>query len=275
MRNLFAVAMVMAAVPAFAEDSQTRLEDILSGKDEKKDEKSTSSGEGSSASSGSSSGGSSLVSSGPINQSFSLLTGRTVGNGKNVLGANYRGLLGVEGFFLHGVADAVDIGARLGFQLYPYEGALPFSYIGVVSAGFRIQGLVRVRFVQSGRISFGVNFEPGFFVYFPSISYTAFGVLLGVEAQVGIAISSALNIALGISMPVYIGFGAGLGSDAFPYRRGGHLVWPILGGGGIEYYLRSDLMLFARFHIGPMINLGNLGGAGVGMDLKAGIGWRF
>jgi hypothetical protein len=277
MRAILA-AMLMVAAPAFAQDSQTRLEDILSGKaDEKKDDKggSTAGSSSSSSSTSDSSGGSSLVSSGPISQAFSLLTGRTVGNGKNVLGGNYRGLLGVEGFYLHGVSDAVDVGARLGFQLYPFEGALPISFFQPITAGFRIQGLLRVRFVQSGRISFGINFEPGFFVYFPSLYYTAFGVIFGVEAQVGIAISSALNIAVGLSMPVYIGFGAGSAGDAFPYRRNAHLVWPILAGGGIEYFVRSDLMLFAKFHIGPMINLGNAGGAGVGMDLKAGIGWKF
>jgi hypothetical protein len=99
--------------------------------------------------------------------------------------------------------------------------------------------------------------------------------LLAVEALVGIAISSALNIGLGLTMPVYIGFGGGTGGDGFPYRRGAHLVWPILAGGGLEYYIRSDLKLFAKFHIGPMINVGNLGGASLGIDLKAGIAWKF
>jgi hypothetical protein len=63
----------------------------------------------------------------------------------------------------------VDIGGRLGFSLYPYEGALGFFQ--PVTPGLRAQFLLRVKFVQSGRISFGINFEPGFFVYFPSIAY--------------------------------------------------------------------------------------------------------
>jgi hypothetical protein len=264
--------LVLIAAPAFAEDSQTRLEDILSGKaDEKKTDNSTSTSSSTSSSSSTGSSGSSLVSSGPISQSFSLLTGRTVGNGKNVLGGNYRGLLGLEGFFLHGVADAVDIGARVGFGLYPFEG---FVFPQNITAGLRLQGLVRFRFVESGRFSFGLNFEPGFFIYFPALNFTQFGVIFGVEAQLGIAISSAFNIAVGLSMPVFIAFGAGSGAGGF-YRYNAYLCWPILAGGGIEYFIRSDLMLFARFHVGPMINIGNLGGAGVGIDLKAGIGWKF
>jgi hypothetical protein len=274
MRAILAVTLMLAA-PAFAQDSQTRLEDILSGKaDEQKDDKATSSGStSSSSSSGSSTSGSSSVSTGPVGENFSILTGRTVGAGKSVLGGNYRGLLGIEGFILHGVGDGVDIGGRLGFSLYAYEGALGFFQ--PVTPGLRAQFLLRVKFVQSGRISFGINFEPGFFVYFPSIAYTAFGILLAVEAQVGIAISSALNIALGVTMPVYIGFAGGSANDGFPYRRRAHLVWPILAGGGVEYYIRSDLMLFAKFHIGPMINVGDLGGASLGIDLKAGIAWKF
>ena len=72
-----------------------------------------------------------------------------------------------------------------------------------------------------------------------------------------------------------IHFGAGTGGDGFLYPRNVHLVWPILAGGGLEYYIRSDLMLFAKFHIGPMINVGNQGGASLGIDLKAGIAWKF
>lgn len=273
---------VLLAVPAAAaEDSQTRLEDILSGKaDEKKDDKassgSSSSGSSSSPGSSSNSGGSSLVSSGPIAQNFSLLTGKTVGAGKSVVGGNYRGLLGLEGFFLRGLGDGFDLGVKLGFQLYPFEGALPINFGQAVNPGFRIQALLRVKFVESGRISFGMNFEPGFFVYFPSLYYTAFGILLAVEAQLGIAVSSALNIAIGLQMPVFLSFGAGTGAaPGFVYRYNVHLVWPILAGGGLEYFVRSDVMLFAKFHVGPMINLGNGGGAGVGIDLKAGIGWKF
>jgi hypothetical protein len=184
--------------------------------------------------------------------------------------------LGIEGFFLRGLGDGFDLGAKLGFQLYPFEGALPVSFGQGVNAGFRIQAVLRVKFVESGRISFGMNFEPGFFVYFPSLYYTAFGILLGVEAQFGIAVSSALNIAIGLQMPVFIGFGAGTGAaPGFVYRYNAHLVWPILAGGGLEYFVRSDVMIFAKVHFGPMINLGNGGGAGVGMDLKAGIGWKF
>jgi hypothetical protein len=281
MRKLTVAALLLLAVPALAEDSQTRLEDILSGKaDEKKEDRSSTtnnsgSSSSSSSSSGSSSSGSSLVSSGPIAQNFSLLTGKTVGSGKNVLGGNYKGLLGVEGFFLHGVSDAVDIGARVGIILYPFEGALPIAYYQGVNFGMRIQGLLRIRFVESGRISFGINFEPGFFFYFPALNFTQFGILLGVDAQIGIAVSSALNIALGIKMPVFISIGAGTGGVSGIYRYNPYLCWPILGGGGIEYFIRSDLMLFGSFHIGPMINLGNYGGAGVGMDLKFGIGWKF
>jgi hypothetical protein len=280
MRNVTVAALLLFAVPALAEDSQTRLEDILSGKaDEKKEDRSsttTNSGSSSTSSSSSGSSGSSLVSSGPIAQNFSLLTGKTVGSGKNVLGGNYKGLLGVEGFFLHGVSDAVDVGARLGIIFYPFESALPISYYQGVNFGMRIQGLLRVRFVESGRISFGMNFEPGFFFYFPALNFTQFGILLAVDAQLGIAVSSALNIAVGIKMPVFIAFGAGTGGIGTSiYRYNAYLCWPILGGGGIEYFIRSDLMLFGSFHVGPMINLGNYGGAGVGLDLKVGIGWKF
>jgi hypothetical protein len=100
--------------------------------------------------------------------------------------------------------------------------------------------------------------------------------VLGVESHFGISISRALNIALGLNMPVFISIGAGTATPpSTVYRYNAHLVWPILAGGGLEYFIRSDVMLFARFHVGPMINIGNFGGAGVGIDLKAGIGWKF
>ena len=93
-------------------------------------------------------------------------------------------------------------------------------------------------------------------------------------AQFGLAVSSALTITIGLQVPLFItgGTNGGVGG---PFGGFTHAVVPILAGGGVEFFIRSDLMLFAQVHLGPMINIGNRGGAGLGADIKGGIGWRF
>lgn len=266
------MAVLVLAAPAYADDSASRLEDILSGKtDEKKDDKGSTSDTGSSSESRSGSSGASSMSSGPIGQKFSLWSGKTVGNGAKVIGANYHGLLGLEAFFLAGVSDGVDLGARFGLQLYAFESWVPVNIGQAVVPGMRFQFLMRFKFVESGRFSLGLNVEPGMFFYF-RLSAVQIGILLPASIQAGLAVSSALTITAGIEVPFFITFSTGAG---FPYDNRGHVEVPILAGAGIEYYIRSDLMLFGKAHFGPHINLGNLGGAGLGMDLKAGIGWKF
>lgn len=268
------MAVLVLAAPAYADDSASRLEDILSGKtDEKKDDKGSTSDTGSSSESRSGSSGASSMSSGPIGQKFSLNAGKTVGNGAKVIGANYRGLLGVEAFILAGVGDGVDIGGRVGLQLYPYEGAvLPFGQ--PVVAGLRFQGLLRFKFVESGRFSLGLNLEPGMFFYF-TLTSVQIGILVPAAIQAGLAVSSAVTITAGLDVPFFITFASNTNNAGFPFDWRPHVEVPILIGAGIEYYIRSDLMIFGKAHFGPHINWGNRGGAGLGTDIKAGIGWKF
>lgn len=166
-------------------------------------------------------------------QGWSVLSGQTLGAGKNAFHGQI-GWPGLSGTLLHGVNGNTDIGGRFGFN-YGFEG-----FVNDVNPGFKLQGVLRHKFAQIEKVSLGLKFEPGMYLY---LDHGAdFGITLPVGFVVGIQASSALMINAGLDVPLSILFGDN--STA---------IVPILFGGGAEYFLDQRLALTFNLRMGPSI----------------------
>lgn len=260
---------VLAAAPALAQEktegSSSRLEDILSGKDEKKDDKGGGGGGDAGASSGASySGG------GGGGQTWSLHTGRTMGKGRTALGAAV-GFPGLYGELVHGVAEQIDLGVRLGFN-YGYE-----DWVGLITPGLKLQGVFRLKLLEQNRFNLGLWFRPGMFLYFPPYGWPVqFGLAFPVGLTAGIVATSALNISVGVDFPMFVAFGSSSWNVVLGAPGQGYFVFPILLGAGLEYFVTSNLMLTFNTRMGPSIT-GRFGAPFATFALQAqfGIGWKF
>src|SRR5262249_21858792 len=156
-------------------------------------------------------------------QTWSVLTGRTVGANENFVHVQ-AGWPGISGTLLHGYSPTVDLGGIFTFN-YGLEGDVQAS----TDAGIKLQGLARLLLMDSGRYNFGLNFAPGFLIYFAH-SRTLFGITIPVAAVFGIPVSPVVNIALGADIPFW-----------FYTTQGGGAVIPILFGGGAEYFIDHNM----------------------------------
>jgi len=186
-------------------------------------------------------------------QSWSLLSGRTVGDGRGAIEA-VAGWPAVSVGYLRGVAPQFDVGVRAGF-VYGREGLL-----SAVLPGLKVQGLLKLRLMSAGALSVAATFEPGPFF---NIEYgqAVWGFSLPLGLRVGVAASSALTLALSFDVPLWVQFGPT-----------GGLAVPFLPGVGVEYFVKSDLLIFARGRIGPTLRQNRL--AELALDLSIGLGWR-
>lgn len=188
-------------------------------------------------------------------QAWTVVGARTAGANKNVLEAGL-GWPGVYASFSHGFLPNLDLGARAAFT-YGVEGMVRSVY-----PGLKVQGLIRFRFVDTGRISLSAVFEPGPFFWFAygGVTYTGFAIPIGV--RLGIAAASALTIGITFDVPMWVQFGPG-----------GGLNVPFLTGLGVEYFVRSDLALFAKTRMGPMLR--PYYAAEFTFEASLGVGWHF
>lgn len=190
-----------------------------------------------------------------VGQPWSALGGKTLAPGENLLSGE-AGYPAISASFQRGVASGFNVGARLGFQ-YGIEGMFREG-----GPGFKVQGLLKVRFVDSGQFSLGMVFEPGLLVHGSYLQGSRIGLTLPVGFRLGIAASSALAIGIHVDLPMWLEFG--------PF---GGFNLPILTGGGVEYFITSDVAAWARVRLGPTIR--TLRPAEVTGDLAIGIGYRF
>jgi hypothetical protein len=188
-------------------------------------------------------------------QSWTALGGKTLPPGANVLSAE-AGYPTISGSYLRGLAPGINLGGRVGF-VYAMEGMFRDP-----AAGIKGQALLKVRLLDSGQVSLGVTFEPGFFVLGSYLQGSRSGLSLPIGFRLGIAASSAIAIGVHVDFPMWIEFG----------QFGGFNL-PILTGGGAEYFITSELTVFARARIGPTIR--TLRPAEVTFDAAAGVSWRF
>jgi hypothetical protein len=188
-------------------------------------------------------------------QAWSVLGPKTLAPGDNALEAS-AGYPAISGSYLRGVASGINAGVRLSF-VYGVEGMFRES-----APGFKAQGLLKVRFLDSGRVSLGMTFEPGLLYHSSFLQGARVGLTLPVGFRLGIAASSAIAIAVLVDFPMWVEFGTFGGFNL-----------PILTGGGVEYFLTSQLAVFARARIGPTIRTARP--AEVTFDAAVGVGYRF
>jgi hypothetical protein len=188
-------------------------------------------------------------------QPWSAIGPRTVAPGSNVVEGSV-GYPAISASYLRGVAPGLNVGGRLGF-VYGVEGMLRES-----APGFKAQALLKWRFFDEGRLSLGLTFEPGIFTHRSFLQGDRTALALPVGVRLGIGASSALSIAVLVDFPMWIEFG----------QFGGFNL-PILTGGGAEYFITSQLAVFARARIGPTIR--TLRPAEVTFDASLGVAYRF
>ncbi|WNG34593.1 hypothetical protein F0U61_13785 [Archangium violaceum] len=167
-------------------------------------------------------------------QGWSVLSGQTVGQGGTAL-VGQVGWPGLSLGLLHGATSKFDIGGKLSFN-YGREGI-----VTSVVPGLKLQAWVRLMLLQSSRVNVGLSFAPGPFFYFYE-NFTDVGLSLPIALTVGIPVGSALMLNVGLDIPFYVVFGAGGGP-----------VFPLLLGGGLEYFVDRNLAITFNVRMGPSI----------------------
>ncbi|MEW6433585.1 MAG: hypothetical protein AB1730_18925 [Myxococcota bacterium] len=189
-------------------------------------------------------------------QSWSAVGAKTVGSGANVLQFE-AGWPGLSASYLRGAAPRFSVGARFGF-VYGVEGLVRRA----LAPGLKLQLLARLTLLDQGRISLGLSFEPGPLFHFYNIGTLA-GFSLPVGFRLGIAASSALQLAVLLELPFWIQFGS-LSSFNIP----------VLTGIGVEYFIQSELAVYVRIRMGPTIFSRGVP-AEFTFDGAFGVAWRF
>lgn len=193
-------------------------------------------------------------------QGWSLLAGDTVGAGQNVFSAQL-GWPGISLGLLHGGTSRFDIGGKFTFN-YGQEGL-----VEVVEPGIKLQAWVRLMLARTSQASLALTFQPGPFFYFHG-GYTDVGLALPVSLVAGIPVGSAIMLNLGLDVPFHVYFGSGGGP-----------VFPILVGGGLEYFIDRNLAVNFNVRMGPSIfpetRFWRRAYALFTLEALMGVGWRF
>jgi hypothetical protein len=170
-----------------------------------------------------------------IGQTWSIIGPRTIAPNDNAFefGAGWPG---VSAAWVHGVGPGLNLGARASFD-YGVEGL-----VRQIAPGIKVQATLKLRFLDTERVSLGLTFEPGPLFHFPQYGSTLIGFSLPIGLRLGIAASPAFSLALLVEVPLWIQFGVT-----------GGLQVPILSGVGLEYFVTSTLGVFVRARVGPTI----------------------
>lgn len=193
-------------------------------------------------------------------QGWSSLAAEPVGDGALALHVE-GGFPGLQVGFLAGLGQ-VDLGVRAGFN-YHFEG---FTHGYYRISGLRGQGLLRVNLLKSKSVNVGLRFEPGFFTYFTRHT-TDVGLLVPAGVTVGLPVSSALNVALTVDVPLFVLWG----EEIAAFGQDGVYV-PIQFGAGIEYFLDRGIALTAQTKMGP--GLRPYGGAEFALQFLVGVAFK-
>lgn len=190
-------------------------------------------------------------------QSWSAVGPKTLSSSGNSIEATV-GWPGLGVAWQRGVASRVNLGARLGF-VYGVEGLVRHR----LAPGLKLQVLTKFLLLDEGRVSLGVTFEPGPLFHFYPHGGTLAGFSLPVGFRLGVAASSALQLALLFDLPFWLTFGPGASFQV-----------PILTGIGVEYFIKSDLLVLLRLRMGPTLYY-RAGAAEFTLESVVGLGWRF
>ena len=165
-------------------------------------------------------------------QDWSLSTGRTVGEGANVLSGTI-GWPGIEGRFVHGLSSRFDVGGRFAF-LYGYT-------VGVgIAPALTFGSVLKAGLLRNGMVSLGLEFDPG--VGFGFDRSGSFLVHFPLELQLGVSPSSVVNIVFGTQLTptLIVRF-----NSVFSFAM------PVLFGPGVELFLARDWMVTVAARFGP------------------------
>ncbi len=193
-------------------------------------------------------------------QGWSLLAGDTVGQGQNALSAQL-GWPGISLGLLHGATSRFDLGGKFTFN-YGQEGI-----VQLVRPGLKLQAWVRLMLARTPQATLALVFQPGPLFYFHD-GTTDVGLALPVSLVAGIPVGSAIMLNLALDVPFHVYFGTGGGP-----------VFPLLVGGGLEYFIDRSLEVNFNVRMGPTIfpDAGRRGRNDAYFTLEAlmGVGWRF
>jgi hypothetical protein len=185
-------------------------------------------------------------------QGPSVLTGRTVGTGNNVVHVQ-AGWPGISATLLHGYTPTVDLGGIFSFN-YGYEGD-----VNIVHPGLKLQGLVKFTVLDTPKYNLGIWFAPGYLVYFFGGAVgTLSGVTFPIGAMFGLPVTPGVNVAINVDLPMFVSFG-----------DFGSFTIPILFGGGVEYFIEKNMALTFNLRMGPIIYAK---GGGSDFDLQSLVG---
>lgn len=196
-------------------------------------------------------------------QGWSMLAGRTIGEGQTALSVQ-AGWPGLTAGLLYGATNRVDVGVRFSFN-YGFEGMVNF-----VEPGVKLQGVVRLSLVEKSKFNLGLEFAPGPLIYFSNYYYygpsTIVGLALPFSLQLGVPVGSAIMLHGALDFPMFATFGS--------YGR---LWFPILIGGGVEYFIDKSLAATFNVRMGPSIDTSDYSrrGNNAWFDLQALIGIEY
>jgi hypothetical protein len=192
-------------------------------------------------------------------QGWSVLGGDTVGANNSVV-VGQLGWPGLTVGVLHGTSPKLDIGGKFSFN-YGQEGL-----VEVVEPGIKLQAWVRLMLARTPKASVAITFQPGPLFYFHDGS-TDVGLALPVAVVVGMPLSSAVVASAGVDVPFHVYFGAGGGP-----------VFPLLVGGGLEYFVDRNLSLNFNVRMGPSVfsdsGIRGRGDARFTMEALFGLAWK-
>lgn len=160
-----------------------------------------------------------------------LLGGKVLGSGDAIL-AQF-GWPGLSVTYLHGLGNRLDMGGRFTFN-YGFEG------VPQIDPGIKLAGVLRLELLDNGKVSFALQVDPGLAFYFRDQFHM--GINMPVAALVGIAVGDAINVHLGMDVPMAI--------FVTPTT---YFSLPLLFGGGVEYRVDSHLSLTLDLRFGPDI----------------------
>jgi hypothetical protein len=193
-------------------------------------------------------------------QGWSVLAADTVGANQNALVAQI-GWPGVSLGLLHGGTSRFDIGGRFTFN-WGQEGL-----VEIVEPGIKLQAWMRLMLARTSKVSLALTFQPGPLFYFHDGS-TDVGMALPVALVAGIPVGSAIMLNVGLDVPFHVYFGTGGGP-----------VFPLLVGGGLEYFLDRSIQVNFNVRMGPSVipDSGRRGRSDAYFTLESllGVAWRF
>ncbi|WP_205525479.1 hypothetical protein [Pyxidicoccus trucidator] len=171
-------------------------------------------------------------------QGWSILAADTLGRGNTA----FSGQIGWPGLtlgLLHGGSERFDIGGKFTFN-WGREG-----WVRYTDPGVKFQAWMRLMLAQTSNVSLAVTFQPGPFFYFEDTGGrddTDVGLALPVGFVIGIPAGSAVMVNLGLDLPFHVYFGNSVGP-----------VFPILVGGGLEYFVDRSLDVTFNVRLGPSL----------------------